>query len=270
MSRERRLWHTPTRSDTHPSWERRMNNGIGVRKSPIPNLAAEAWMGQPYSTLSLEVSPASLIRLQESVKGLVISVTSGRSSGASLARLNPDGSWLRMYQDCYQAMLDGSLEEYCQTWPRWGTMLDGVLTELSTWERGTGETGCSLWPTPSSQLAGEGELLEKAETVNGQKPQRNQRVYNPDTGKHIQVTLNRAVRLWPTPNSFDALDSRTIKGAEHMKSWIGAPCLTEVIGKIEGQNTGALNPEWVTWLMGFPPGWLNLTSPESQQESRTG
>ena len=37
---------------------------------------------------------------------------------------------------------------------------------------------------------------------------------------------------------------------------------------------GTLNPEWVCWLMGYPPNWLdvgteNQTSPESQQVSKT-
>lgn len=34
--------------------------------------------------------------------------------------------------------------------------------------------------------------------------------------------------------------------------------------------TAQLNPEWVEWLMGFPNGWLNLTSPGSAGTSRTG
>jgi hypothetical protein len=39
-------------------------------------------------------------------------------------------------------------------------------------------------------------------------------------------------------------------------------------------KTGSLNPEWVCWLMGYPPNWVdigtkNQISPESQQESKT-
>ena len=28
-------------------------------------------------------------------------------------------------------------------------------------------------------------------------------------------------------------------------------------------NGGKLNPEWVGWLMGFPPGWINLEDSET-------
>jgi hypothetical protein len=34
--------------------------------------------------------------------------------------------------------------------------------------------------------------------------------------------------------------------------------LTVVVGQVEGMTTGALNPPWVEWLMGFPLGWTAL------------
>ena len=35
------------------------------------------------------------------------------------------------------------------------------------------------------------------------------------------------------------------------------------------EGSGALNPEWVEWLMGFPAGWTNLTPQELQAVSKT-
>lgn len=41
------LWHTPTRGDVHPTYEKRYPGGK-ERPSPIPNLAAEVSEGKPY------------------------------------------------------------------------------------------------------------------------------------------------------------------------------------------------------------------------------
>ena len=57
-----------------------------------------------------------------------------------------------------------------------------------------------LWPTPSASPAGEGQFLSHLTNKNGGPPKQGERVYNPNTGKHVQITLNRAVRMWPTPH----------------------------------------------------------------------
>jgi len=88
-----------------------------------------------------------------------------------------------------------------------------------------------MWPTPTAAAAaGEGQFLETLVDKDGNPPKRGQRVYNPATGNHAQVTLNRAVKLWPTP--------------------------TESEGK--PHSSGSLNPAWVEWLMGYPSGWTDL------------
>lgn len=95
-------------------------------------------------------SRASLIALQENVKRLLMSVTCGRSSGESLAKLHQDGFWEKMYQGYSQVTIDDSLEEYSMTWPHWGTLLGGQLTELLTLELTTEEKGSLLLPTPQA------------------------------------------------------------------------------------------------------------------------
>lgn len=94
-------------------------------------------------------SPANLTALQESVKRLLTSVIFGRSLGESLAKLCPGGSWLRMYQDCFQVKMDGSFEEYSEICPKWGLMLDGVLILPHGLEPYIDESGWRLLPTPT-------------------------------------------------------------------------------------------------------------------------
>ena len=96
---------------------------------------------------------ANLTALWGNVARLVTNVISGRSSGAYLARLGRDGSWVRMLGEFYQVNLGGSLEMYSGTWPGWGTVLDGVCTELTGLAPFTKESGFLSLPTP---LAGIG------------------------------------------------------------------------------------------------------------------
>lgn len=135
-----------------------------------------------------------------------------------------------------QCSLLGDLEEFSETWPNWGIMHDGAFWGLTTAvrhieERESGSwriptPTCSdaftsnlkstqqkpdtmhsvslaqlcekmpekMWPTPTSQEAGIINLKSK----DGGPVKPGERAYNPNTGKHTQVTLNRAVNIWPT------------------------------------------------------------------------
>ena len=119
----------------------------------------------------------------------------------------------------------------------------------------TDENASSLWPTASAQAAGEGPLLDKATDKDGKKPKQNERVYNPETGKHIQVSLNRAVKLFRTPNQRD-WKGMSAKSWREREKGDKTPTLPDQIG-------GQLNPMWVEWLMGFPLGWTDLEDSET-------
>ena len=95
-------------------------------------------------------SLASRTALRESVKHLVTNVICGLKCGVLLAKLSPDGLWERMYQDFYQVNMDGSLEEFSGTFPRWGMMLDGELLALPELEPSIDESEWRLLPTPTA------------------------------------------------------------------------------------------------------------------------
>jgi hypothetical protein len=76
--------------------------------------------------------------------------TSGPSSPASFARFSPGGCWLRMFQGYSRQTLDGSLDEFLETWPRSGTMQNGQLYQRVAWVPHTHENACSFWPTPGA------------------------------------------------------------------------------------------------------------------------
>jgi hypothetical protein len=61
------------------------------------------------------------------------------------------------------------------------------------------------------------------------------------------ATLQTAVAMYPTVL---AGDSHTAAPNQNTQS------LGRHIRRLDG--TGGLNPAWVEWLMGFPPGWTDL------------
>jgi hypothetical protein len=63
-----------------------------------------------------------------------------------------------------------------------------------------------------------------------------------------KLTLTGAAKMYPTPTASDA-----VGGAAYSRppSRQGSPTLKE-------STPGALNPQWVEWLMGFPLGWTDL------------
>ena len=150
-------------------------------------------------TLSAAGSRVSPTASPDSATATPTSATSGPSSPASFARLGPGGSWLRMCLGYCQATLDGSLEEYSETWPKQGTMRNGSAYPLPTWGRRTSASasGSSLThkpthhvPTPTAS-----DYIERTCT-SVQSP------LNYETNK--SVTLDRWVRMWPTPQAHDA------------------------------------------------------------------
>jgi hypothetical protein len=93
----------------------------------------------------------------------------------------------------------------------------------------------AMFPTPDANCGNRGPAKDPAAT------------HRP-SGAQRQMTINDAVKMWPTPRAFMHKDSTTDRG----KSNLG-----EVVG-------GQLNPMWVEWLMGFPLGWTDLEDSETQ------
>jgi hypothetical protein len=143
---------------------------------------------------------------------------------------------LKTCQDYVQSTLDGSLEEYSGTFPKQGLMRSGRLYPLPTSEHRTSESESSLWhiPTPT-----------QADAVMGDCPPR-KAASEPNQGMHA-VGLRDWIR-WPTATSRDWKDTGENTNYEKIAEK----------SRLAGVVGGQLNPTWVEWLMGFPPGWTDL------------
>lgn len=152
---------------------------------------------------------------------------SGKSSRGWFTKLSPSKSEWKTPQ----TSLLGDSELFSETWPRWGSMLDGV---------------CYLRPIWTPIICGSvsGSLLPTL-TVNGN----NNRPY---PGKKSGYGLATAVALLPT------LTTIGLNGGSNSRR------ATEKRGE-PPTHIGPLNPDWCEWFMGFPIGWTVSTALETHK-----
>jgi hypothetical protein len=76
-----------------------------------------------------------------------------------------------------------------------------------------------------------------------------------ETGRTTQCRLRNQVQMWPTPTQ------RDYKGARKPETLatVGRTETNSLPDAVMEKNGGSLNAEWVCWLMGFPPGWANIS-----------
>ena len=96
-----------------------------------------------------------------------------------------------------QHSLFGGLEEFSETWPRWGTMRNGECWGLPMWDRGIKENESGLWATPNANMQAEitpERALELGWVWKGTA------WYTKD-GVKKNSSLTHQVKIWPTPRA---------------------------------------------------------------------
>ena len=188
-------------------------------------------------TYSSVDTPASRSAQQENDKANKTHGIYGPSVSEPYAFYDPDTHCLRM---CEGTLVSG-FPEYLQTLPVSGLMRNGRLFQQLRSVHHTKGTGYSLWPTPRITGSGEDIALIQERFRNGLK---------------YSYRLEEAVALWPTPqaNSWGATGHRN-----QLQKQVDNGTITQAEkAAMSSGNGGKLNPQWVEWLMGFPPGWTDL------------
>lgn len=253
---------------------------------------------EEWLTLLVEDSPANPSQSQENEKPQMTSEICGQQHWTLSRQSSRPLCFLRTYPDysqqqwtTNQADLFTTLERYCETWPKAGTISNGQCWELMMSEHHTIESdyGFSEYmPTPNTMdtlPCRSFEAMKRQATVGGRKnrtaPGNLREWINPEMHKAYQEASIEAngvgPEMWPTPQARDGkgISGRAAKGeAVDLPAAVkfyptpgaadnrdrGGPSTPAIqrrkeIGKsIELSMTvdGALSPMWVEWLMGWP------------------
>ena len=94
-----------------------------------------------------------------------------------------------------------------------------------------------LWSTPQAQGRGGRQTPGSHLSLN----------------KQVQGWRKDGTRMWPTPNANDNRDRGSAASASVEKRKAKGKQI--MLSQSVSSESGALNPTWVEWLMGFPLGW---------------
>jgi len=221
-------------------------------------------------TSSVAVSPARTSALQE--PGPVWRASApvyGVITPALFANFDPASlSWKTS-----QRSLVEDLETFSETWPRSGITHGGTASRLPPLAPLTVATGSGLLPTPEAS-----NTKATALRSGGRSPRNFLGPLWPTphascgTGagsgpnKTGGLNLQTAVQMWPTPSSSMSKGSSPASLTRKDGRDRTTDRLDHAVMALDG---GQLNPEWVEWLMGFPPGWTAcMTDGQKSRRSR--
>ncbi len=197
-----------------------------------------------------------------------------------------------------QCSLLAGLDEFSETWPRWGMMHAGECSVQSMPVRLTAETESGLLPTPLASMGTNGgpnqrdssgrpglqmaAMMWPTPTVCGNYNRKGMSATSGDG-------LATAVKMWLTPCATDhkgsgkagtlrdRLDYATERGATKSNTYATPQARDFRSGStdrwdnpersrnLNDQVGGQLNPTWVEWLMGWPLGWTDLKPLETDK-----
>jgi hypothetical protein len=198
------------------------------------------------STLYQPGSPANLTPLQENVRRLVTSVISGERWCEYWGNRNQLGFWEKTSQDSLALNLDISSDVSAMTWPYWGTAWDGAAGKLVTLGLATKGEGSLSLPT-----------LRCSEGM-----QHNLR--SPENIGDTKSRVEDVIAMLPTPRtSQDFKPIRPLAPSEadgsHGITLCGAIGDALEMSEVPTGDRGTLNPSFVTAMMMFPDGWLDVS-----------
>ncbi len=218
--------------------------------------------------------------LTESLGAELLTWLLGAFHAKTSAWQEPAKGWMANGQDCgekwrgsltrydhashswrtHQRSLLGGLDEFSETWPRWGLMRNGECLELPPLAPRTEENESGLWPTP---------------TVCGNYNRKGASATSGDG-------LATAVRMFPTPTATNTKanhmrgadkgkprESRSYLATPTARDWRSGKASEATMARnsrpLSEQIGGQLNPPWVEWLMGWPLGWTDLKPLETDR-----
>lgn len=158
-------------------------------------------------------------------------------------------SW-RTSQRCLVETQGDGLAEFSETWPRSGMTRNGTAYRLPNLARTITEIGSGLLPTPT---AGDHKSTQMSDALVTSRAMTHKR------GIRLAEAMHRErlhIQYWPTPSAGDDRD----RGNMSLPSIQRRAALGKQLNlsMVVSETSGALNPAWVEWLMGYPTGHTDL------------
>ena len=218
--------------------------GCGASPPALPDGPTTARSGQARARASRSAS-------QEKAQAPVTHGTCGPTSFASSVPAGPLSSWESRLRE--RLAMVGSTE-FPLIWKEKATPAGRSISRLAPSMRRTSDSGSIGWPTPTSRDGKDGSYTPNV-PLNGL------------LGRMVWATPRAS---WPTPqagtpaqngnNEAGSTDfSRKIDVIEGLRETTnGARSgMTQNSASAQTEKRGALSPEFVFWLMGFPAEWVS-------------
>lgn len=257
-------------SKTASSTKPQSSETLTTSSSPVHlknTRAMSMWLRQAF------LAKDTVLRVNGS--GKKTRATSGRKRLQSFAiyDLDSDTPCWRTSQVCFQLTAAQCSRKFSQTWPKQGSMRDGVCSEQTMWVPRTDakDSGLKrLAKTPSAADAYTGNM-KKDEFKFGNSG---------SLAQEVESGFLETHRNWPTPSVSDTEGGQqsdrveqTQSGAYILRkknkpdSTFGAKLSDAVLFEEKKYSPlpGKLNPTWVEWLMGWPIGWTDLKPLETDK-----
>lgn len=191
--------------------------------------------------------------------------TSGLRPPVSFAKYDPDTSCWRTYQG---SLFTNTTEKYSETWPRAGTVCGGTAYRRQPLAPLTGEIVSGSWRSPAAQ-----DAVGRREYKDTEKMKKRWEKHQPLPCQQVKVWPTASSRDWRSGKASEETMKRNARPLNEAVVSGGTPTpqtyptppgggirkLEDKISAMQGKNPGALNPDWVEWLMQWPVGWTALT-----------
>ena len=141
----------------------------------------------------------------------------------------------------YLACSDSSTQrQFSHSLPAWGMISNMALYPQPMWEPDTLESDCGLL-----EREPDGVNFHHTPNTSGM-----------DGGSNSRRALAKRQANWPTPQAADDRDRGNMSNpCIQRRADIGKQLM---LSQVVDANSGALNPDWVEWLMGWPVSWTDI------------
>jgi hypothetical protein len=156
--------------------------------------------------------------------------------------------------------------EYALTWKHWDMPSGPPICALRASGRRTSGSACSGWPTPDAQAMNVGADLP----THMARMDRLKATHKNGNGAGLTLGIVSQLAGWVTPTSNDARQTEAMRQTPTRNL---SGLVVRTIGRTPSGSSastakrGALNPDFVRWLMGYPPAHLD-SAPTATRSSR--